>query len=82
MNRASSPRRSARIGADRRAGGLDGCRTALGMLVARYPPAIQVLPPAQRETSVVSEIHQHRRLWGRARVPRAALTLQMAPNQL
>ena len=61
MNRASSPRRSARIGADRRAGGLDGCRTALGMLVARYPPAIQVLPPAQRETSAVSEIHQH--LW-------------------
>ena len=80
VSRACAPRRSARIGADRRGGELDGCRTARGTLCAGRPTAIQFLLPAQRETSAVSEIHQTHRFGGHARVPRAALTLPVKEN--
>ena len=82
MSRASAPRRSARIGTDRRGAGLDGCRTARGTLCAGRPTAIQFLLPAQREASAVSEIHQTHRLGGHTRAAQAALTLASRENRL
>ena len=82
MNRASCPRINARIGADRRGGGLDGCRTALGMLVARCPPAIQFLLFRAKELRALNKIHQLGRLGEHSRAARGALTLPAKENPM